>query len=188
MAKRTVKLNLSGFKKLISNTKKSFESTSKNPTPVQRKWGRFILSFLQRRFNKFSRGGGNWKPLKKATIARRKKPAKGKKGGSRVAAILVDTRSVFNALKPGKKGNLFIAFKRFRRSGIRVGYNEQDKHSGGQTIHDIARYHNYGLGNLPERKIIVQPDAKTKTKIKKELKAEMIRNTKKSAIKGKGGR
>jgi len=44
-----------------------------------RQWAHIYRAFLQRRFNRFSRGGGDWKPLAKSTILGRR----ASRGGTR---------------------------------------------------------------------------------------------------------
>lgn len=68
---------------------------------------------------------------------------------------------MFVALDPvfqGKPGQLekSIPF------GIRVGYGGPSRHpKAPMTVADLARMHDQGLGAVPERKIIVEPDDRT---------------------------
>lgn len=128
-----------------------------------KQWAVRYRSFIQERFLIFSRGGGNWAPLSKATIKARRGSRKGKRKNF-VAAILRDTGTLFNALSPefsGKPGamELTIPF------GVRVGYGGPamytKKHRGIATIADIANFHQIGAGHLPKREIIVTPDQHT---------------------------
>lgn len=120
-----------------------------------KQWGVRVRSFLQERFAVYSRGGGNWAPLKPSTIKRRRK-------GSR--AILRDTGTLYNALSPvftGKPG----AIEERIPYGIKVGYggpaHYTNKYGGVATIADIASFHQTGSGYLPKREIIVKPDEHT---------------------------
>ncbi len=116
-------------------------------------WGARYRGFVQERFVKFSRGGGDWKPLTKSTLRRRRKG----KGRGVDAAILRDTNTLFAALDteftraPGQlQENI--------PQGIRVGYGGPSRYPGGTaTIADIASFHQEGKGRLPVRKMIVDP-------------------------------
>lgn len=123
-----------------------------------KKWAARYRSFIQERFANFSRGGGDWPPLKASTIRARRKGRK--KGGGLTAAILRDTNTLFNALSPeftNKPG----AIQEEIPFGVRVGYGGPGKYTkknkGTATIADIANFHQIGAGHLPVREIIVQP-------------------------------
>lgn len=125
-----------------------------------KQWGAVYRSFASERFDTYSKGGGNWKPLSPQTIARRRKGS----GTGLVAAILVDTAILKNALAPNliKPGR----FDEKIKGGIRVGYGGPDKHKGSTfTIARLARMHHEGKGRLPKREIIVEPDHKTVVKM-----------------------
>lgn len=115
---------------------------------AMKKWAFRYRSFLSERYDAFSKGGGDWPPIKRPH----------KRGGT---TILRDTGTMFAALAPSviaKPGSITedIPF------GIRVGYGGPMKHpSGSATIADIASFHQVGAGNLPVRKTIVPPDDKT---------------------------
>lgn len=112
-------------------------------------------SDMSERFDTFSKGGGDWAPLKKSTIARRRKGRN--KKAKRKASILRDTGTLFAALNTrftGKPGQVEkdIPF------GIRVGIGGSGKHpSGSITVAKIASFHQLGKGRLPKRQIIVEP-------------------------------
>lgn len=133
------------------------------PRKVFRQWAARYRSFVQLRFDKYSKGGGSWPPLKPATIARRRKPARGtKKGAARVVSILRDTGLLFNALSP-RLASAPGALQEDLSDGILVGYGGAHRHSTGgkATIADIASFHQKGGGRLPARPIIVSPDERT---------------------------
>jgi len=121
-----------------------------------KQWGVRIRSFLQERFAIYSRGGGNWAPLKPSTISRRRK---GK--GKGPVAILRDTGTLYNALSPNFTGKPGAIEERIPY-GIKVGYGGPARHTsnygGVATIADIASFHQVGAGYLPKREIIVQPN------------------------------
>ncbi len=110
--------------------------------------GQAYLSFAQRRYNRFSRGGGDWPPLKAATIKRRRRGPRKKSA----TAILRDTGTLFNALGRGSPGNVF---KRTRR-GILVGIGGGATHPDDKklTVGKLAEYHNFGMGKNPKREIV----------------------------------
>lgn len=118
--------------------------------PVRRafkQWGYRYRTWAQQRFDAYSKGGGDWPPLK----------TKRKRGELAAASILRDTNTLFTALDPtfsNKPGQLEekIPF------GIRVGFGGPHRHpSGTATIADIAMFHDQGMGNNPQRQIIVDP-------------------------------
>jgi hypothetical protein len=120
---------------------------------AHRRSGRIALGFLKQRFVRYARGGGDWKPLQKATLRRRRQGQ-----GSGRAEILRDTGILINALDVGAPGNLCQR----TQTGIRVGFGGAARHPGGKaTIRDIAVFHDQGEGHNPQRQIIAEPDAAT---------------------------
>lgn len=130
-------------------------------------WGRRYLTFVRRRFVRFSRGGGGWEPLAESTKRGRRGPKRRKtrsgraraktttRGSGRRFAILRDTGTLFNALSPGAPGNLLDVMK----EGVRVGFSGRHRHPKGKaTIADIAEFHQAGGKHLPKREILVEPD------------------------------
>jgi len=151
-------------------------------------WGQSYRSFAQLRFDKFSRGGGDWAPLAQSTIRSRRKGTEPEQNRSSLArtvsggltssggsfTILRDTNVLFRVLDPKftrKPGQVEedIPF------GIRVGYGGSSKHrstrkrdvkgrfasGSGKAISDIAAFHQEGGGHLPQRRIIVDPNQVT---------------------------
>lgn len=106
-------------------------------------WALRYRSFIQRRYNKFSRGGGNWAPLT-----------------SRQGSILRDTNTLFTALTPSLTPPAGSINKPIE-GGIEVGYGGPSGHPGGPTIVQLAFWHQTGAGNYPAREIIVAPDSDT---------------------------
>jgi len=132
--------------------------------PLFLKWAARYLSFAAERFDKFSKGGGDWPPLKESTIRRRRgqrtkkeRAASAKKKGLR-AAILVDTGTLKAALSPSFEAPGQV--KDLIPRGVRVGFGGSAKHGGGVTIAELAKYHDSGMGRNPKREIIVQPSDK----------------------------
>lgn len=164
MITATVKIDLSALKhfkdKLNKDLRAGGQITGGSPiNNAIKQWGVRYRSFIRERFIIYSRGGGNWPPLKPLTIKRK---LKGKKKGK--SSILIDTGQMFAALDPiftSKPGalNEKIPF------GVRIGYGGPGvytkKYGGAVTIADVAHFHQTGAGRLPKREIIVPPDAKT---------------------------
>ena len=113
---------------------------------IRKAYGQWALryrSFIQRRFNDYSRGAGDWPKLK-----------------YRQGSILRDTNTLFTALTPTlspPKGSI----NRMLEDGIEVGFGGNASHPAGATIAQLAFWHQTGAGNLPVREIIVPPDSAT---------------------------
>lgn len=146
-------------------------------------WGALYRSFVRLRFRNESRGGGDWPRLARSTLAarRRKKVKLRTKTGRRrkfkmgssvlitkAPKILIDTGILIGALSPRferKPGQL----QKNLSDGIRVGFGGPAKHpakpgeKSPPTISDIASWHQKGnrINNLPQRRIIVDPNEKT---------------------------
>lgn len=121
-----------------------------------KQWAAIYRGFIQERFDKYSKGGGNWRALSPVTIAGRRKGS----GVSAVATILRDTGTLFVALDPGKLNP--GAIEKHTAFGVTVGYGGSGSHPKGKmTIAKLAAIHDQGLGRMPQRQIIVGPDAKT---------------------------
>jgi hypothetical protein len=104
--------------------------------------------FIVDRFDRFSRGGGNWK---QNTPARRRRKGHNK--------ILVDTR--FLRLK------LLESIRILKRVGKKliVGFESTVVHPNSKlTIEELENIHDQGLGSNPKRQILVKPDGETKLK------------------------
>ena len=158
----TVKLDLKG----LENFAKAIATNSPAIVKTLKQWGVRYRGFVQRRFNTYSKGGGDWPPLAPATIKRRRK---GKRKGGKVA-ILRDTGTLFRALNPvlGQPGQLEEYPGTF---SVRLGIGGPVLHPGSgyglkgtATIADIASFHNFGMG-VPKRQIIVEPDEPLKAKM-----------------------
>ena len=164
-----VLLNLRGLKKFTA----SLSTNSPAVVKTLKQWGVRYRGFVQRRFDTFSKGGGNWPPLKPATIARRRKGP-----GQGTIAILRDTGTVFRALNPvlGQPGSFEeIGAQPF---SVVLGFGGAAVHPNGKaTIADIASFHNSGAGNLPRRQIIVMPSPE----LLRDMAADAQRNLSKQA-------
>lgn len=118
--------------------------------------------FLARRYGKFSRGGGDWPPLAEETIKARRR--KRKAGGEK---ILIDTAMLKNSVSIQTEAGLTPEFGSggrnevsISRQMVTIGFSGAT-HPGKGTVEEIAEAHQTGAGNLPVRKIIVEPDEQT---------------------------
>lgn len=119
-------------------------------------WALVHRAFLLRRFTTFSRGGGNWRPLKPDTVA-----AKGSSG------ILIDR----GFLKMGLGAGIgLIRTDIGQMIRLTIGFNNKRKHPRSQlSIADLATIHHLGLGVVPARRILVPPDAQAKEELKNTM-------------------
>jgi len=162
----TVKIDLKKLKKFQGLLKRDLRAGGQTSggSPINnafKQWGVRVRSYLQQRFVLYSRGGGDWAPLKPSTIRARRGSKKGKRNS---VAILRDTGTLYNALSPeftGKPG----AIEEKIPYGVRIGYGGPgrytNKYGGVATIAGIASFHQVGAGYLPKREIIVLPDDHT---------------------------
>lgn len=116
-----------------------------------------LRSFWFRRFDRFSRGGGNWKSTKRRKGSKRKRKPR----------ILVVSQTLLKALSPIMRG-LAGQWESIRGNTIQTGYGGSARHpKAGMTVRNLARIHDQGMGIVPQRRIIVNPDSRTR---------ELIRN------------
>lgn len=131
----------------------------------------YYRTFLQERYRKYSKGGGNWKKLAASTIAR--------KGHN---TILIDTDRMFSLFQPQivkTSGLLSNADK----LGMTVDGGGKGYYPSGKSVSEVMGYHQAGGGRLPRRKVIVGPDDATANKIARRYE-QAIRNI----AKRRGGR
>jgi len=137
---------------------------------LKQQWAARYLGFARRRFVKFSRGGGDWPPLAPATVRKRRQGSTGRTavtpsstGGN--VAILRDTGTLLSTLNTNLKAN-----RRTVPEGIEVGFLPQTPAKTRQqgrvvpsqlTVAKLANIHQQGKGNVPQRRIIVEPDEQT---------------------------
>lgn len=143
----SIRVNLS----LMTNYQREIPSRNRK---VLELWTLRYRSYIQRRWNSFSRGGGDWAPLK-----------------YREGSILRDTNTMFTAMTPAVNAppgsiNDFLS----DNSGVIIGFGGTAAHPGGPSIMQIALWHQEGAGNLPKREIIVEPDSALKTQMLEDLK------------------
>jgi len=173
-----VTIRLDGLKRFVSLVNNGLQKETSGPMDsFLKRVGIRYLAFVRRRFVRFSRGGGDWKPLSLATIKQRRgKKRRRTRAGARAKtttrgsairpAILRDTGTLLNALTVNAPGNLL---KRIPY-GVRVGFGGPARHPGGKaTIRDIAAFHNIGKG-VPKRRIIVEPTRELHNNIQRDLR------------------
>lgn len=137
---------------------------SRRPGPIKQalsEWGHIYESFIRRRFVKYSRGGGDWQPLKPATVL-----AKGN------AIILRDTDLLFKSLKPEIKSITGLKPGAKLKATIRVPGNAA--YDTGVTVGDVLIWHQYGTSRMPQREVIVSPDSTTKHLMGERLKKGIV--------------
>lgn len=200
MASKSVKLNvapLRAFRNTIKNDLRG--SGSGEIDKALKQWAARYYGFARKRFVQLSRsgGGGEWPPLKPATIAARRFGGGQTVGGARKQALsrLRTTTNADIATSNIRKlarisnasGNVAIlrdtgtllnalspgspgSQERRIDGGIRVGYGGPTKHPKGRaTIFDIARFHQTGAGHLPRRPTTVEPDQRTIDGMKRDM-------------------
>ena len=159
----TVNINLYKLRKFRDTLNADLRLSSNGPVrKALDEWGSLISLFLLNRYERFSRGQGNWRQLSPVTIA-------GKIRRGLLLLILRATDTLYDYLNPTfskKPGELSEAVP----FGVRVGWgkNMERLHpdSKTKTIADIARFHQEGRGRLPQRKIIAPPDQDTINKMR----------------------
>lgn len=133
--------------------------------------------FLFDRFNRFSRGGGNWPKTKRW---KQNKPRRGRKfktanGGSRYHLILRDTHTLYRSLTPkysGRPGQYQKLVSNRIVIGIKGGKHPKAK----ITIGRLAAIHNSGEGRQKKRQIFVMAPATMQKKWAADIKAIPKRN------------
>jgi len=159
-----VRFELDGLKNLQRHTRAQ-------SGPYNRMWkqiGAIMLGFWRRRYERFSKGGGDWKDLAPSTKRGRQKAKRGSKGQRRFA-ILRDKGLLLNALAVGSGGSVLER----RGRGIRVGFSNRKHPESDFTLADLADTHQRGnpAGNLPARPILVEPDARTIRTLRRVISA-----------------
>jgi hypothetical protein len=150
-----VSLDLRPLKQLRRSVSADLRGGGNGPIgrALTKKWPERFFAFQRREFVRNSAGGGKWAPLSPATLGRRR--AEGFHG----KLILRVTRTIFNALFPGRPGNVV------RRKGagvVEMGIGGDDRHPEARmTIARLAQLHHEGGTNLPARVVINPIDAAT---------------------------
>jgi len=140
----SVRINLQGLSKFRQRINAGGAPVDKLLKIWQARYKQYILQ----RFDKYSKGGGDWPALSPFTVAR-----KSKKGGN--TAILVDTGQMRLMLDPEIAGD---SGTKYGKWFVSVGFGGAGGSHGNVTLADIASFHQAGGPNLPQRKILVPPD------------------------------
>jgi hypothetical protein len=144
----TVTVNLAGLNKFAGQVPVRMKV-------ILQKWTVRYRIFIQRRFDQYSKGGGDWPPLK-----------------YRHGTILRDTNTLFTAMSPTLNpppGSVNI----FGPDSVEIGFGGSAAHPGGPTVRQIAEWHHSGAGNLPIRQIIVVPPQYVLDGMVNDAQAEM---------------
>ena len=154
-----VEFDITGLDNLI----RTYQGKTRASDQAMKDLAFIYLADTRKRYVKFSRGGGDWKALKPATIRNRRKGKKTKKTprgssgtGNKNAQILRDTGLLLNSLTPGTTGSLV---RRIGATKIRVGYSTARHPNTKMTFQELADIHHRGLGNVPARPIFVEPSS-----------------------------
>lgn len=160
--------------KLKTRLKRAFNRTSKDVAKSSKKLRKSGSKSLKKGLKASRKSLGKMRKMFKASLKSALKGGKGKKSKKSnelktKANILVDTGTLRNALSPNmdtSKG----AFQQSVPGGIKLGW-DGGKHPGGKgvTVGKLIMWHNYGMGRLPKRTIIVAPDDATIAKLTNAL-------------------
>ena len=171
-----------------------FVNDDKLKRKILKVWAQRIRTFLLREFDKNSKGGGKWAPLKRPR--REPKPARiDKRNAEQVAigahfanqAILVDTGALRMALNPRehKPGGLEAIRIEGDKATLSVGWGGNDlnppskrhktKRSPHITISELAVIHHYGTQHIPARPLLVQPNEATMDALTKIAENEITK-------------
>lgn len=166
-----VTTNLRGVENFKIGFRNGLQPNSAGPLSVMfKRWAIRFRTFIQRRFNQYSRGKGDWPDLSQKTKDRRRKGRKKSKNAGSFS-ILRDTNTLYLATNP-QFSNLPGQLEDRKFSLVIVGYGGPQKHkSGKMTVGQLAEVHQLGLGKgLPERGIIVDPDIRTRRQIRNDAR------------------
>jgi len=119
-----------------------------------RRAGIIYTDWMLKRFDKYSSGGGTWRPISQQRAA--------EKGNNK---ILVDTRTLRKKLQAAKR------ITPLKTRGISLGIGRwAGRHTpSGMSIKELVEIHQAGRGRLPKRPIVVTPPRAIKKKMKDEI-------------------
>lgn len=153
----TVTVNLNRLKRFQAVLESDLRLSSNGPIRrAFQSWKLRFKAFIRKRFEYFSRGGGNWRRLAESTTEYKHK-------NKLLPWILRATDTLYDALDPqiaNKPG--FVS--QDIEFGIRVGFGGGMRYphtTSNVSIAEVAGFHQRGGGHLPQRKIIVAPDKHT---------------------------
>lgn len=142
-------VDLSDLDRYIKEKTRAFSNLSQ-PSELSQafeKLGEEYLSNVQKRFLRYSDGGGDWAPLALSTIRKRKAAGQysRKKKGSKTTlqfAILRATGALYASLFRGDVNNIF----QLKKDALEVGSKDPK-----------INFHHEGNQHLPRRRVIVAP-------------------------------
>ena len=119
-----VTVDMSGLFKYQKAVDAQLISGSSGPVhDALKKWAWRYRSFVQLRFDSYSKGGGNWKPLARTTVAMRRKKGGGTHGDTfkKIDAIVAKKRELENKQigRPRKVGKGKVAVKKTKTGTTR---------------------------------------------------------------------
>lgn len=153
-----VKIDTAGLKRYRQQIRAGLQQAEDGPIRnAMKKWAARYRSFLQLRFAKFSRGGGEWPSLKAATIKRK-----------RSSGILMDTGALRAALSP-TLGGIPGQLEQHGPNYVMVGYGPGTHPKAKMAIDELAEIHQLGLGKNPKREIVVPPDRALANKMAEDM-------------------
>jgi hypothetical protein len=132
-------------------------------------WGTIYKQFILARFRRYSKGGGNWRKLRPATIA-----AKKRRGIRNPSLILQATKLMLKTIDPSFQSVSGVRSNRPFQATVSFGGNA--KYPDGTSVTSVMGYHDRGGGTLPQRKIFVQADQATKVKMAAVMKKAVLQD------------
>lgn len=105
--------------------------------------GQTLGTAVADRFERFSKGEGDWRKIKPETARR--------KGNTR---ILVDSGDLLRGIRQGVWTNVSYIGSRVT---ITAQLRARRQHRSGLPMQELIRIHHFGLGRVPARKILVRP-------------------------------
>ena len=140
-------IDFSGARAFVRRVRSGGSATTRG----HRKAANRYLVWLQKRYQKYSMGGGSWPALAESTIKR-------KKQNKRV--ILVEFMDLYGAL----------AVRRSGKNQYTVGiFSSEPARRSDKTLRQIATLHQHGEGRLPQRQIVVMPSSHVNRAMRKDI-------------------
>lgn len=151
-----MKLKVTASTVSVRRKLEAVERKTESPDPDYQKWlrraARRMRSYWFRRYDRFSRGGGNWRTTKRRTRSR----------GRNRSLILRKTHTLMRALSPVMRG-LAGQWEKISGNKVETGYGGRGRHPEAKmSVLRLAKIHNEGLGIVPRRQIIVRPNSETR--------------------------
>lgn len=132
-------------------------------TRIMDSWSRTYLLFIRKRFIAAARGNGTWRPLAPATVQARRRKRRGR------VLILRDTDLMFENVTP-EFTQVYMGVQNKPKFSATIKPGENAQYPDGKSVREVMLYHQLGGPNLPQRKVIVPPDAATENKMAYDAK------------------